>query len=196
MNFYTRKLLIKSNNNSIVFGFTILLLVFLFSCKNDMVKVNMLNNFLIEPVESAKDITVIRSDSGNVQVYMTSKQLDRYEGEQAITKFPKGLKVIFYDKLKQVKTILTANYAINYEDRKVMEVQNNVKIVDVKKGDTIYTEQITWDINRRLIFSSSFVRRIAKDGSILYGDGFDSDDNFEKYTLRRPRGTFNIDKDQ
>ena len=127
---------------------------------------------------------------------MKSKQLDRYEGEQSYSKFPKGLDVIFYDQFKQVKTHLTANYAINYEDRRIMEVQNNVVIVDVKKGDTIYTEQLTWNQNRRIIYSNSFVKRVNKDGSILYGDGFDSDDNFEKYTLRRPRGTFNIDKEQ
>ena len=161
-----------------------------------MEKIKLISNFNNTPIESAKDITVIRSDSGNVQIYMTSSQLDRYEGEQLYTKFPKGLKVVFYDQNKQIKTLLTANYAINYEDRRVMEVQNNVVIVDVRNGDTIYTDKLTWDQNRRLIFSSSPVTKISKDGSTLHGDGFDSDDNFENYALRHPVGSFLIDKDK
>ncbi len=191
-----KHILLKQNLKRILYGIPILSFIFLLSCKNDMEKIKLISNFNNTPIESAKDITVIRSDSGNVQIYMTSSQLDRYEGEQLYTKFPKGLKVVFYDQNKQIKTLLTANYAINYEDRRVMEVQNNVVIVDVRKGDTIHTDKLTWDQNRRQIFSSSPVTKISQDGSTLHGDGFDSDDNFENYTLRNPRGSLFIDKDK
>ncbi len=191
-----KHILLKQNLKRILYGIPILSFIFLLSCKNDMEKIKLISNFNNTPIESAKDITVIRSDSGNVQIYMTSSQLDRYEGEQLYTKVPKGLKVVFYDQNKQIKTLLTANYAINYEDRRVMEVQNNVVIVDVRKGDTIHTDKLTWDQNRRQIFSSSPVTKISQDGSTLHGDGFDSDDNFENYTLRNPRGSLFIDKDK
>ena len=190
------KVNIQTLSKSIALGLIVLLYLSFSSCKNDIEKVKSFDKFTTAPVESAKDITVIRSDSGNIQMLMTSKQLDRYEGEQMYTKFPKGLKVLFYDQMKMVKTILTANYAINYEDRRVLEANNNVVIVDIKKGDTIYTEQIIWDQNRRVIYSSTPVKRVNKDGSTLYGDGFDADESFESYQLRRPRGSMVIDKEQ
>ncbi len=167
---------------------------FFISCKNDLEKINILTDVSKMPVESAKEVTTIRSDSGKIQFFMTSPQLDRYQGELSLTKFPKGLKVLFYDNLMNVKMMLSANYAVNYEDRKTFELKNNVIIIDYKKGDTIYTESMTWDQNKRTISSDVLVKRINKDG-VLYGEGFDADENFNDYTLRRPRGTITVDNE-
>jgi LPS export ABC transporter protein LptC len=165
------------------------------SCQNDLKKIKSLTDFANLPVESAKDISILRSDSGKLQLYMVSPQLDRYQGEQSYSKYPKGLSVVFYDENRNEKMKLSANYAVNYEERKIMEVKNNVIIVDFKKGDTIYTESLLWDQNRKTISSNVFVKRVNKDG-ILYGDGFDADESFSNYTLRRPRGSINIDKSE
>ncbi len=147
------------------------------------------------PVESAKNISLIRSDSAKLILIMTSPQLDRYQDEQSYTKFPKGLKVVFYDQNKNIKSQLTAKYAVNYEDRKLMEIKSNVIIIDFDKGDTIYTESLNWDQNTKKIFSNSLVKKVNKDET-LYGDGFDSDESFSNYTLRRPRGEINLDKEE
>ncbi|MFZ4414246.1 MAG: LPS export ABC transporter periplasmic protein LptC [Bacteroidales bacterium] len=167
----------------------------LVSCQNDMKKIKSLTDFINLPVESAKDITVLRSDSGKLQIYMTSPQLDRYQGEQSYSKYPKGLCVIFYDENRKEIRKLSANYAVDYDERKVMEAKNNVIIIDFKKGDTIYTESILWDRNRKSISSNVLVKRVNKN-NILYGDGFDADDSFNNYTLRRPRGNINIDRNE
>lgn len=147
------------------------------------------------PVESAKNISLIRSDSAKLILIMTSPQLDRFQDEQSYTKFPKGLKVVFYDQNKNIKSQLTAKYAVNYEDRRLMEIKNNVVIIDFVKGDTIYTESLNWDENTKKIFSNSLVKKVNKDET-LYGDGFDSDENLSNYTLRRPRGEINLDKEE
>ncbi|MCX6232225.1 MAG: LPS export ABC transporter periplasmic protein LptC [Bacteroidetes bacterium] len=165
------------------------------SCQNDMAKIKTITNFVITPVQSAKDITVLRSDSGKLQLYLVSPQLDLYQGEQSYYKYPKGLKVIFYDINKREKAKLTADYAIHYEERGIMEIKNNVVIVDLKKGDTIYTSSLTWDQNRKTITSNVAVKRVNKEG-VLYGDGFDADESFSDYTLRNPHGTINIDKSE
>jgi len=159
-----------------------------------MEKIKSLTDFANLPVESAKDITVLRSDSGKLQIFMTSPQLDRYQGEQSYSKYPKGLSVTFYDNNKKESMKLTANYAVDYEERRIMEVKNNVIIIDFKKGDTIYTESLSWDKNRKTIFSNVLVKRVNKSG-VLYGDGFDADENFNNYLLRRPRGGFSLDKE-
>lgn len=167
---------------------------FLVSCENDIEKINILTDINKMPVESIKEVTTIRSDSGKIQLYMVSPQLDRYQGEQAFTKFPKGLKVLFYDDFMNIKLMLSAKYAVNYEDRKILELQNNVVIVDYKKGDTIYTESMIWNQDLKKISSDVLVKRINKDG-VLYGEGFDADENFNEYTLRRPRGTITVDNE-
>lgn len=175
-------------------GAAILLVLLIASCQNDMEKIKSLTDFAKSPVESAKDITVIASDSGKLQFFMTSPQLDRYQGEQSYSKYPKGLSVVFYDENRKEKMKLSANYAVNYEERKIMEAKNNVVIIDYKKGDTIYTESILWDQNRKTISSNVAVKRVNKD-NVLYGDGFDADQSFNKYELRHVRGGFNVDKE-
>lgn len=167
----------------------------LFSCKNDINTINSFKNYNNQPVESAKDVSMIRSDSAKIQLYMTCPQLDRYQSEQTYSKFPKGLKVIFYDDNKNVKSILTANYAINYEDKHYMEIKNNVIIIDIAKGDTIYTESLNWDQNTKKISSNVLVKKVNKEGT-SYGDGFDADESFNNYEIRRPRGEINIDKQE
>lgn len=164
-------------------------------CKNDIEKINSIKNYTNLPVESAKNISLIRSDSARIILLMTSPQLDRYQNEQSYSKFPKGLKVVFYDENKKIKSQLTANYAINYEDNKTMEIKNNVVIIDYAKGDTIFTENLNWDQNSKKIFSNTLVKKVNKDET-LYGDGFDSDESFSNYSLRRPRGTINLDKEE
>jgi LPS export ABC transporter protein LptC len=173
----------------------ILFVFIIVSCQNDIEKIKSLTNFTTLPIESAKDIVVIISDSGRLQIFLTSPQLDRYQGEQSYSKYPKGLNVVFYDNNKKEKMKLSADYAVNYEERKVMEAKNNVVIIDFKKGDTIYTESIVWDQNRRTISSNVAVKRVNKD-NVLYGDGFDADDSFNNYIIRRPRGNINIDKSE
>lgn len=182
--------------NTRLYSYLIILGYFCFvtSCQNDIEKINILTDINKMPVESAKEVTTIRSDSGKIQLYMTSPQLDRYQSEQSYTKFPKGLKVFFYDDYMNVKMMLSAKYAVNYEDRRIFELKNNVVIIDYKKGDTIYTESMVWDQSRKTISSDVLVKRINKDG-VLYGEGFDADENFNEYTLRRPRGTITVENE-
>ncbi len=166
---------------------------FITACQNDLKKINSLPDFANQPVESAKDISILRSDSGKLQLYMTSPQLDRYQGEQSYTKYPKGIHIVFYDEKMKEKMKLSANYAVNFEAKGIMEMKNNVVIIDIKKGDTIYTESLVRDQKKNTISSNVFVKRVNKDG-VLYGEGFDADESFNNYNLRRPRGSINLDK--
>ena len=176
--------------------FGCILLLFLFvclislsSCENDIKVVNDFNVKDTLPVESAKNVEMIDSESGKIQFKLTSPQLNRYKTEDPYDEFPKGLTIIAYDSLMRVKTSLRANYAITWNSRKLMEARNDVVIIS--KDEIINTEHIVWDQRRRVIFSDVFVKRTNKDG-VMYGDGFDADETFNKYSIRNPRGTFSV----
>ncbi len=68
--------------------FGCILLLFLFvclislsSCENDIKVVNDFNVKDTLPVESAKNVEMIYSDSGKIQFKLTSPQLNRYKTE-------------------------------------------------------------------------------------------------------------------
>jgi LPS export ABC transporter protein LptC len=160
-----------------------------FGCKNDITKVNNISAVDKHPDEQAKNITVIYSDSGITNFTLTSELMNKYINSDPYTDFPKGLKLASLDKNGVLKTTLTANYAINYETRRSMEARGKVVIINHQNNETIETEHIVWDQLRKKIYSDVFVKRTNPTG-VMYGDGFDSDETFSKYTIRNPRATF------
>lgn len=160
-----------------------------YSCKNDIAKVNSITAIDKHPDEQAKNITVIYSDSGRMQFILASELMNKYLTNDSYIEFPKGIRLTSFDNSGVLKTTLTANYALSYEARKTMEARGKVVIINHQNKETIETEHIVWDQLRNTIYSNVFVKRTNPSG-VMYGDGFDSDERFSKYTIRNPRATF------
>lgn len=165
------------------------------SCSNDLTTVKNISARDTLPLESAKNIEAIYSDSGLTVVYIYSRQMDKYLGYNSYTEFPKGIKVLYFDTTMKVKSMLTADYAIVHDREHLMEARKNVVIVDRVKDVTINTENIIWDQKKKIVYSNSFVKKTSKDG-VMYGDGFDADETFSRYTIRHPKGEFNVDENE
>jgi LPS export ABC transporter protein LptC len=145
------------------------------------------------PAETARDVEVIYSDSGKILIKLITPRLDRFQKKASpYIEFPEGLRLLFYDSAMKVKSELTANYGINWENKKIMEVKNNVVITDYEKNEVLNTEDIVWDQKKHSIYSDVFVKRTTSDG-VLYGDGFDADESLKNYKLRNPHGVFTVE---
>jgi len=177
--------------NIIITG--ILFLIFQISCTNDLETIKHISARDTLPLESAKNIEVIYSDSGRTVIYIYSVQMDKYMGNNTYIEFPKGLKVLYYDTAMQVKSMLTADYAIVKDKEHIMEAKKNVVIFDKVKDVTINTEHIIWDQQKKIVYSNTFVKKTSKDG-VMYGDGFDADETFSRYTVRNPKGEINVEE--
>ncbi len=161
----------------------------LFACENDVNKVKLCTEEDSLPVVSIKDVELIYSDSGQVQILLTSKQLKKYAGKKPFTEFPKGFEILFFDSLKNIKSKITANYGISYDKRKIMEAKNNVVVINNEKNERLNTEHLVWDQNKRMIYSDVFVKIKQKDRE-LYGKGLESDETFNKWKILKPTGVF------
>jgi len=173
----------------------ILVAAAVFSCKNDMKTISALTIDDYTPSETAKKVEVLYSDSGKVLIKLVTDHLNRFAAEEPYLEFPEGLILLFYDSLMNVKTRLTANYGVSWEKTKIMEVKDNVVIIDFEKDETLNTEHLIWDQRQQKIYSNVFVKRTSPDG-VLYGDGFDADENMKSYTLRNPRGIFTVEENE
>jgi len=161
------------------------------SCSNDLETVKQICARDTLPIESARNIEAIYSDSGRTIIYIYSVQMDKYLGSNTYIEFPKGLKVLYYDTSMKVKSMLTADYAIVKDKEHIMEAQKNVVIMDKVKDVVINTEHIIWDQQKKIVYSNTFVKKTSKDG-VMFGDGFDADETFSRYTVRNPKGEINI----
>lgn len=166
------------------------LLVFIYSCENDLEKVKLYSKGNAIPQESAKSIKIIYSDSAKVKVELTAPVLNRFETDNSYIEMPKGLQALFYNERMEVKSKLTARYGIRYERDLRMEARKNVVVIN-ENGDRLETEHLIWDEKKEKLISDDFVKITTKD-EIIFGNGFEANQDFTKYKIFNIKGTISL----
>ena len=161
------------------------------SCENDIEKVKIIASKNELPVESTINATLIYSDSAQLQVRLIAPQLDRFLGERPYIELPRGVELEFYDGDMKVSSRLTANYAISYEEEGIMEAKGNVILIN-EMGEQLNTEHLIWDEKTGKIHSEEFVKITTAD-EIIIGEGFESNQRFTKFKIKKIKGTLNIE---
>ncbi len=171
------------------FAGAILIIAICPSCKNKVEEVKEVTASPQDPPETGKGIEFIYSDSAKVKFKLTAGRLERKDGDNPVTEFFDGVKIIFYDSDMKPESEIQAEYAIHYEKEEKMVAKNKVIVVNVK-GDQLNTEKLTWDQQKHLVYTDLFVK-ITTAEETLYGDGLESNEDFSKYKIKRIKGTIN-----
>jgi len=162
------------------------------SCENDIEKINLITNTNDLPNHSAKNIKIVHTDSARLRLTLEAPELNGYtEIEKPYTEFPQGLKASFYNRSENLESVITAEYAIYFDETEIWEAKNNVVAKNVIENRKLETEQLFWDQKNELLYSEKFVKVTTED-EIIYGDGFESDQNFTKWKILKPKGTINL----
>lgn len=167
-----------------------LLGLLLSACENDLEKVKLYEKPGKGPVESAKDIRLLYSDSGMVKVEVKAPLLERYEAENPYTEMTKGVNASFFDDSMKVTSRLRADYAIRYDRELRMEARKNVVVVN-SKGERLDTEHLIWDERRQKLKSEVFVK-ITTDEEVIYGNGFEANQDFSQYRIFNIKGIISV----
>jgi LPS export ABC transporter protein LptC len=179
------------------FSFIGYLVAFLFimeSCENDIAIVNAISHTNSGPVMSAKNIEVVFSDSGRIQAKVTGILMNRYTTPEPYMEFPRGFKISIFDSVLRTSTTICANYGIRKEYSRVMEAKGNVVVRNEQKKQQLNTEELTWNENRRMIFTSEPVKITTLD-KIVFGKGLRSNESFSDYTILQVYGQMMVKKD-
>lgn len=175
-------------------GITILIIIgMLFACENDINEVKELTSKEHLPLESARNVEVIYSDSGQAKMQLNAPQLDRYSGDKPYAEFPEGVKVVFFDSLMQVQSQLTSNYAIHREAEDMMEAKKDVVVIN-EKGEKLNTEHLIWNKAKEMIYTEEFVKITTAD-EVIMGEGMEADQHFTKYKIKKIKGTISINNE-
>ncbi|MEW6468519.1 MAG: LPS export ABC transporter periplasmic protein LptC [Bacteroidota bacterium] len=168
-----------------------LFLIALLSCENDIEKVRLFISPEKTPVETAKDVELVYSDSARLKMKMTAPEMNRYESPKEYIEMPRGVVLLFYDDSGQVNSQLTANYAIRHQDNGKMEAKNNVIVVN-NKGERLDTEHLIWDEEKQKLYTKSKVTITTAD-EVLKGDGLESNRDFTEYRILKPSGSMMVE---
>lgn len=183
----------QNNLRSIFYNaIAISVIALFFSCENDLQKIKAITEFSDEPTQTAKEIEILYSDSGYVQVRLKAPLLYFFENEEEpYFEFPQGIEMLFLNKDKVEESKLTADYSIYYSEKGIWEAKYNVIAVN-QKGETLNTEYLVWNERDEKIHSDKFVKITDQDG-IIYGDGFEANQYFSKWKILNPKGYINME---
>lgn len=160
-----------------------------FSCKNSLEEINEVTASPSDPAETAREIEMFYSDSGKVKFKLTAGRLERKSGENPVTEFFDGVKIVFFDDSMKSESEVQSQYAIHFEKEEKIIAKNNVVVVNVK-GETLNTEELTWEQQKHLVYTDVFVKITTADET-LFGDGLESNEDFTKYKIKKIKGTIN-----
>jgi LPS export ABC transporter protein LptC len=167
----------------------------LFSCSNtekELHKFAFTDNF---PDEQTKDVTIYYSDSAKIKMKLVSPLMERYTKSSGdFTEFKDGLEVFFYSDSGTLDNFVRANYAKHLTEEKKMIAKHDV-VAKNNLGDMLNTEHLVWDQEKQLFYSDEFVKITTKD-EIIYGDGFEANEDFSKYKIKNIKGIIAVDDTQ
>ncbi|MDA3886659.1 MAG: LPS export ABC transporter periplasmic protein LptC [Candidatus Delongbacteria bacterium] len=97
-----------------------------------------------------------------------------------------GMTLLFFEDEKQTGELISDRGAVN-DLKGVFKALDNV-VFKSTTGYVLYTDTLTWLRKEAIISTDSPVMMIKNEKDTLYGDGFITDDKFESYEVKNPRG--------
>ncbi len=174
-----------------VFFIMVLLII---SCENDIEVIKSFSRDTLLPSQSMIDAEIRYTDSARLQLLIIAPEIHNYTGSsEEYTEFPGGVVAEFFDRDGNSESQLSSKYAIYYAEKDLWEVKDSVVVIN-QAGEILNTDQLFWDEKNRLIYSNSFVK-ITRPNEVITGEGFEADETFTRWKIKKIRGTLYLDDD-
>jgi len=161
------------------------------SCDDNLKAIQKMQLTYNEPIGEVEQMLLKHTDSGYIKMKLAGdKMLDFSNDSYPYTEFPDGIDVTIYEKKRDtsIRTTITANYGILYDDSKLVDLRGNVIITNAD-GNTFMGEQLYWDQTKQWIFTDEdFV--ITFDGATNAGNKLDAKENLSVIQVRNSRTQF------
>jgi len=173
----------------VILGIAMLLV----SCKNDMQNVIKVQEADKLPELLGDDIYLRQSEMGEITISVFAKKFIKYNSQnKQLTEFPDGILVVHYSTFPDTISKISANYAVNYDEKEIWEAKGNV-VAKNKKNEILNTEYLVWDQKKKIIYSNKQVQ-VTTPNDIIFGEGFESDEQFENWKIQKVTGVFTLDE--
>lgn len=139
------------------------------------------------------DLTSLISDSGVVKYKISTPEMMQYDLKvEQYTEFPKGIQITSLEKDGKMNADIKGDYAKFLKKKELWELRNNVQAVNFE-GNLINTELLFWDMSKHRIYSDKFIKITTKK-QIITGVGFESNEDFSKYTIQQINGIIELEE--
>lgn len=163
--------------------------VMLFSCTNNA---NEVRDFLASknlPTGKATDAYHVYKDSGRITSKLITPLLYDFSNrkEHPYNEFPKGVKVVNFEKNQMDSVTIVGDYALSYSKTSVSEIKGNVVVINHSEKSKLETSQLFWDQNTKYFFSEkAFTLTTQKD--TVFGVGFECKEDLSMHLAKKTIG--------
>ncbi len=185
---HIKTLLIKPYSKFLLWSILIPVCSFLSSCSTpeDNSKPILYEGALRE----AEDITMYYTEKNLMKVLLKAKKINEFQNGDS--EFPEGIFIEFYDDTGKITSTLRANSAYYFKTEDKWRGRGDVEVINIEKKQQLNTEELFWKPDTKKIFTDKFVT-IKLENEILYGTGFDADQDLSNYTMKNPEGEFEVE---
>ncbi len=159
------------------------IVLFLFSCNSKKNSYPSFPDRSMVPVLRVTDVVTMISDSGITRYRISAPEWLVYDKAQdPFWDFPKGAIFERFDNDYQTDASIRADSVVYFSNRKIWLLSGNVKANNLK-DEKFETNVLHWDQNEEKIYTDEKVT-ITQIDKILVGYGFESNQTFDKYSLK------------
>ena len=164
--------------------------ILLYSCAEQRDKNDEDESMLTQQSDS---LTIIQSSEGHREFVFKTPLMERYElAREPYMEFRRGVEITTYDDSTGLEeSNLVADYAIFFEKRELWEAKGNV-VARNAEGQILYTQQLFWNQSTHRVYSN-VDSKVVQGQDVFIGEGFESDDKFEKWSFRKFTGKLTVD---
>lgn len=156
-------------------------ILFLFSaCEDD--KKDLKKEEYKGPISEVYGINMAYTDSARLVVKMSTEAQLTMANEDK--KYPKEVRVFFFDKKGNNTTKLRGDSAIYLKATNLYRIMGRVQINNQVKNEVLETDELFWNPDTKKIYSNKAVD-IKTPEQTIHGIGMDSNQDFTQYTIRK-----------
>jgi lipopolysaccharide export system protein LptC len=146
------------------------------SCENKIATVPK-SELLTLPSLTVKDFKTVMTDSGKIQIIMSSPLLQQYDkADPPYSEFKDGIKVTLFNPHDDSVRV-TSKYA-KCTNNNLWELRDSVVVINAQ-NEKLETEVLFWNQDKDLIYTDRFVKMTSED-EVIQGIGFESDSHLIK----------------
>lgn len=142
---------------------------------------------------TGREVVIKHTDSGRLSATLKAPILkDFTHVDFPYYEFPEGVELTIFDK-DEGESKVFADYAIQYDKTKVVDLQGNVKVV-TKDSSILKAPQLYWNQELHWVYTDNPYDVKFKNGAKNKGSGFDADEGFTNFKSRSNVGTQILDE--
>ncbi|MEY2923774.1 MAG: hypothetical protein RLZZ337_314 [Bacteroidota bacterium] len=146
-------------------------------------------------IEVATDVKIVYTDSAILRAKIFAPVMKRLPDKtNPYLEMPNGIKANFYNEYGDIQSSLSAQYAINYEKKDIIEIRDSVRVIN-KNDEEIKTDELIWDKKQRIVYSEKPVRVRIRNEKIIMAEGFESEETFIRYKFKKVTGIVYLDEE-